>query len=70
MNFVRISNVKLLQYRLMLKNLQKIGFSVWTFASVPVVAMQKKSIFIHNDIERTFTGIKNFVDIQTSFCFI
>ena len=40
----------------------KIGFSVWTSASVPVVAMQKISSFIHNGIERTFTGITNFID--------
>ena len=33
----------------------EIGFCVWTSASVPVVAMQKKSSFIHNGIERTFT---------------
>ena len=42
----------------------KIGFSVLTSASVPVVVMQKESNFIHNSIERTFTGIKNFIDIQ------
>ena len=37
---------------------------------MPVVAMQKKSSFIHNGIKRTFTGIKNFIDIQNRFCFI
>ena len=35
-----------------------------------VMAMQRKSSFIHNDIERTFTEIKNFIDIQKRFCFI
>ena len=42
-------------------------FSVWTSANVSVVAMQKKSSFIHNGIERTFTGIKNFIDIENRF---
>ena len=32
--------------------------------SRPVVAMQKKSSFIHICIERTFIGIKNFIDID------
>ena len=61
---VRIPNVKLQQYRPIYawKSL-KIGFSV------PVVAMQKKSI-IHNGIERTFTESKYFIDIQNRFCFI
>ena len=71
MNFVRISNVKLQQYRpIYAWKSSKIGFSVWTSASVPVVAMQKKSSLIHNRIERTFTRINNFIDIQNSFCFI
>ena len=48
----------------------KIGFSVCSSASVPVLAMQRKSIFIHKGNERTFTEIKNFVDIQNHFCFI
>ena len=47
----------------------KIVFSVWTSASVPMVAMQKKSSFIHNGIERTLTGIKNCIHIQNRFCF-
>ena len=25
---------------------------------------------VHNDIKRTFTGIKNFIEIQNRFCFI
>ena len=37
------------------------------FCNVPVVAMQKKSSFIHNG---TFTEIKNIIDIQNRFCFI
>ena len=48
----------------------KFGFSVWTSAGVPVVVMQKKSSFIHNGIERIFTAIKNFIDIQKRLCFI
>ena len=48
----------------------KIGFSVVTSASVPVVAMLKKWSFSHNGIERTYTGIKNFVVIQNSFYLI
>jgi len=43
---------------------------VWTFASVPVVAMQKKSSFIHNGIECTFTEMKNSIDIPNHFGFI
>ena len=39
---------------------------VWTSASVPV----EKSSFIHNGIQRTFRGIKNFIDIRKRFCFI
>ena len=41
-----------------------------TSASVSVIAMQKKSSYIHNDIERAFTEIKNFIHIQSQFCFI
>ena len=26
--------------------------------------------FIHNGMERTFTGMKNFIDMQNQFCFI
>ena len=48
----------------------KIGFCVWTSASVLVVAMRKKSSFIHNGSERTFAGIKNFIDIRNRFWFI
>ena len=71
MNFVRISNVKLQQYRPMYAwKSSKIGCSVWTSASVLVVAMQKKSRYIHNAIERTLTGIWNSIDIQNRFCFI
>ena len=71
MNFVRISNVKLQQYRPIYAGKSvKIGFSVWTAASVPVVAMQKESSFSHNGIACTFTGIKTFNDIQNCFCFI
>ena len=40
------------------------------FWSVPVLAMQKKSSFIQNAIERTFTEITSFIDIQNRFCFI
>ena len=47
-----------------------IGFSVWSAASVPVLAMQKKLSFIHNNIERTSTAIKNFIDIENYFYFI
>ena len=62
MNFIRISNVKLQQYRLIsVWKSSKIGFSVWTTASVPVVARQKKSSFIHNGIERTFTFITSLI---------
>jgi len=43
---------------------------VWTFASLPVLAMQKKSSFIHNGIKCTFTEIKNFMDIPNHFGFI
>ena len=52
------------------KSKSKIGFGVWTSASVHVVTMQKKSSFTHNGIERTFTGIKNFIDVQNRFCFV
>ena len=51
--------------RFMLENRQKLGS-----ASVPMLAIQKKLSFIHNGIkQRTFTGIKNFIDIQSHFCF-
>ena len=48
----------------------KIAFSVWTSANMPVVAMQKKSSFIHSGIGRSFTGIKYLIDIQNCFCVI
>ena len=48
----------------------KIAFSIWTSASMPVLAMQKKSNFLSNGVERTFTGMKNFIDIRNRFCFI
>ena len=65
MNFLRISNVKLQQYSSIYAwKSSRIGFSM------PVVSMQKKSSFIHNGIERSFTAIKNFIDIQNHVCFI
>jgi len=45
----------------------KSGFSLWTFASVPVVAIKKKLSFIHNGIECTCTEIKNFMNIPFTF---
>ena len=58
-------NVKLQQFRRIYAwKSSKIGFSVWTSASVTLVVLQKKSSFIHNAMERTFTAIKNFIDIQ------
>ena len=44
------------------ENRQKLGSAS---ASVSVVGMQKKLSFIHDDIERTFTGIKNFINKKT-----
>ena len=38
----------------------KIAFNVWTSASVTATT----------GVERTFTGLKNFIDIQKRFCFI
>ena len=35
-----------------------------------VVFMQNGSSFVHNGSERTFAGIKNFIDIQNRLCFI
>ena len=37
------------------------------FCQRAVVAMQNNSSFIHNGIERTFTGIKNFIISETVF---
>ena len=51
--------------RFMLENRHKLGS-----ASRSGVPMQNISSFVHNGIERTFTGIKNFINIQERFCFM
>ena len=56
--------------RLMLENRQKLGSSFGLLQAWPLLAMQKKLIFTHNGIERTFILIKNFIVIQNRFCFI